>query len=264
MRIIPIIVLLLLLCGVGNCAYLKPPQPIPPHNPAPAFQQSTDTKHSGTEQFPLVVKIVPPEKSKNEASDDAKEKKDKAFNDKMLVIFTFGLVAVGVMQLIVFALQARRLRQTVEVTQKTADCMQQSERPYLFVKVEGMQHMRMTTQGISMFQYTMTFTNFGKTPAIIKEIQYGIAWSGDSSGETENTETIPHGGNIIATGEKHIAGFYEDISCPENAKIYCVGSIIYEDIFRISHHTKFCWRHDKIEGNTVWYASDDIRKNEYT
>lgn len=90
MRITLVIVVLLVLWRVGAFAESRPPQPIPPQKITTTLRQNTDTNHNGTNRSPLVLRILPPGKGKDEAANNANEKKDKTFNDKILVIFTFG------------------------------------------------------------------------------------------------------------------------------------------------------------------------------
>lgn len=87
------------------------------------LQHPTAPDQRGTEQMPLVVKPLPTPKTEEEAVQDARERDQKAALDRSLVKFTYYLVIIGgfqlavfIGQLIVFGLQARRLRQTVETS----------------------------------------------------------------------------------------------------------------------------------------------------
>jgi hypothetical protein len=104
----------------------KQKQPAAPQQP-PSYDQR------GTESMPLVVKPLSTPKTQEEAAQDATERKEKTSNDRNLVKFTFYLVFVtgilaiiGFFQLIVFGLQARRLRQTVEAAAQQSDAMERA------------------------------------------------------------------------------------------------------------------------------------------
>lgn len=78
-------------------------------------------QQQGTEDRPVVVKVLPTEKTKEEATADTEERKEKVENDRKLVDFngqlaagTFLLATVGVLQLLVFGYQAYKLKQTVD------------------------------------------------------------------------------------------------------------------------------------------------------
>jgi hypothetical protein len=77
----------------------------------------------GTVEAPIVVRILPTPKTADEIASDRKERENKSNADFWLIRLTGALAIVGAMQLIVFGLQARRLRQTVEMGAEQADDM---------------------------------------------------------------------------------------------------------------------------------------------
>ena len=95
--------------------------------------QPANPDQRGTEKLPLVIKQVPTPKTNVEAAEEAKDREEKAANDRKLVEFTGRLVLatavlaiIGFFQLIVFGLQARRLRQTVEAGAEQSRAMERS------------------------------------------------------------------------------------------------------------------------------------------
>lgn len=86
----------------------SPPQSVP-------AQKSTDaqTEQRGTDQFPLVVKTITPQKTEQEAAEDKTERDNKSAADWWMVRLTGLIAIIGVGQGIVFYIQARRLRQTI-------------------------------------------------------------------------------------------------------------------------------------------------------
>jgi hypothetical protein len=99
----------------------------PQHKPGAPQQPATDEER-GTEGHPDIVKILPPDKTAEERAQEEKDREDKASADWWLRVLTAALVIVGIMQFlaligqaIVFVIQARQLRRSVELTGKIAD-----------------------------------------------------------------------------------------------------------------------------------------------
>ena len=76
--------------------------------------QTPTTDQRGTQESPIVVKVVPSTKTPEEAAQDKTDRDQKAENDRNLVKLTFALALVAVFQLIVYAYQAKKLRETVK------------------------------------------------------------------------------------------------------------------------------------------------------
>lgn len=88
--------------------------------------ESPQTDHHGAEQSPSVVKESPPLNAQPEAAQSAPQTNEESSPEwrspeGVIAIFTVVLAVIAALQLIVFGLQARRLRQTV-------DAMKESER----------------------------------------------------------------------------------------------------------------------------------------
>src|SRR2546425_7951700 len=81
---------------------------------SPRTQQPTTTNQRGTEEAPLIVKEIPTAKTREESAQEAKDRQEKASNDRNLVIASYILAAIAAFQLFVFGYQAIQLRRTVE------------------------------------------------------------------------------------------------------------------------------------------------------
>jgi hypothetical protein len=129
-------------------------------------QQQTAYPQQGTLQSPFVVQLIPAPQNQEEADRDANERIQHAANDKRLTRFTGELVfatillgLVGILQLIVFGIQAIQLRRTVEATKKNAEVLIASERAWMdatFVRIS-------LPDGADRYQ--LKITNHGRTPA---------------------------------------------------------------------------------------------------
>lgn len=106
----------LLILVVAQNGYSSPPPPTPPEtSPIPPShpknsQGSATADPRSTEQTPRITKDV----KAPTIQEELKDHETKAPTDQWLMYFTGGLVGVGFLQLIVFGLQARRLRQTID------------------------------------------------------------------------------------------------------------------------------------------------------
>ncbi len=89
-------------------------------------QQPKDatTDQRGTQESPIVVKVLSTAKTPEEGEQESKDRKDKTANDTNLVKLTGVLAFVGFLQLLVFGYQAYKLRQTVKSAGEQAEAME--------------------------------------------------------------------------------------------------------------------------------------------
>jgi hypothetical protein len=150
-------------------------------------QQQFSPDNRGTEQTPLVVKTIPPEKSK----DDIQREKEKTELDRKTVQLTGNLVsytwllfiatailssATGGLALVAF-LQMRDARKAIAAAEASAKASEQHattaeraltevERPYIFAfDVSIIHDLEIGGRGIGY-----SVGNFGKTPATIENV----------------------------------------------------------------------------------------------
>lgn len=278
MRIALVVAILILLCGIGVCA--ESHKVIKPEVKPTTDQQMTENNHAGTEQSPIVVKIIPPKKDKIEADAAAKEKEEKKSIDDRLVFFTGCLAVIGLMQLAVFAWQARRLRQTVEATKEAADAANKSadvaekaltlvERPYVFAFSVSKFHISENLNPAITYEVA----NFGKTPAIIQsahaaleniESNLSAVLEVDrnhalvsapilSAGETRKgiEEEIPDNMvNFITTDR-----YTPDLKHGEDLFLRVI--IRYRGPFTEGHESSFCWRYNAHTNYFEPYGHED-------
>jgi hypothetical protein len=82
-------------------------------DPANASNDANDNQR-GTEKQPLIVRIAPSPKSPEEAASDQQDREEKTTSDWWIIKLTGILGIVGALQLVTFAVQAHRLKQTVD------------------------------------------------------------------------------------------------------------------------------------------------------
>jgi hypothetical protein len=91
--------------------------PQPSQNKPRSATDTTDAGQRGTENSPLIVKILPAPKTPEESANDLYDRNEKTSSDRWLIGLTGVLALVGGLQLITFGVQAHRLKQTVDAMQ---------------------------------------------------------------------------------------------------------------------------------------------------
>lgn len=120
----------LFLISVLFFSWLQRPMPSPTKTGQPQQEHSassdrpTASDQRGTQQSPLVVKTLPPAKTKEEADQDSADRQQKATNDGRIVTLTAILALITFGQLLVYAYQAKKLRETVKSAGDQADAME--------------------------------------------------------------------------------------------------------------------------------------------
>src|SRR5690242_4569432 len=111
------ILLIVLFCQVLQSQSATPTpatKPSQPKQPAASGHQQSPTHERGSEQSPVVVKVLPPVKTKEEIAKDQAKDVDQSSANWWMVRLTGAIVFVGCVQTIVFWVQARRLKQTID------------------------------------------------------------------------------------------------------------------------------------------------------
>jgi hypothetical protein len=105
---------------VAWAANSQPPEPgaaqasEPPQRVAAERANQPNPDQRGAEDRPLFVKPIIPPKSEKEAAQDQQDRQEKAAADRWMEILTAAIAVIGGIQAVVFGIQARRLKQTVE------------------------------------------------------------------------------------------------------------------------------------------------------
>ena len=85
----------------------------PPQQPATGAKDQPSGDKRGTEQSPIFIKILPAEKAQDEASNVKTPELDKSSADWWMVRVTAAIAVIGLIQTIVFGIQAYMLRSTI-------------------------------------------------------------------------------------------------------------------------------------------------------
>lgn len=227
----------------------------------------------GTEDIPLVIKVLPSKEAQGSAEDDRKEKAAKRKTDEDLATYTGELatytkilVGVGFVQAAIFVAQCVIFSRQ-ERTAKTI------ERAYVFAKVERRNPIVGNNEGTALSQPIAMFINHGKTPAIIINMTgepYVMATAPQEFVQTPDDDRRLPEGWVIAGGEKwfdrpintYLTNNQIASIIAGTTKLYCAGMIRYKDILGYERRTGYCWeylpRHDQFQ------FCKESRLNEYT
>jgi hypothetical protein len=205
MRIIPVIAILLLLCGVGVCAESKPPSPsaadsgAQPKDQPGNTQSKSDSNKPTPKNYPSIIEISKAPIIQVETTDKTEKRHDYSSSEWWLVYLTFALAFVTLGLAIYTAKlyratvglgseakstsdrQAAEMEKSLAIAKEAADAAQKSadvaektltlgERPYVFAF--NVSKFCISEDLIPAITYEVA--NFGKTPAIIERVQAAL------------------------------------------------------------------------------------------
>ena len=266
------LVVLFLLCGVGVFAESRQ---TPSENQNTAQNKESAKYHQQpdeiSEQRPLFIKIIPPPKSDKEAKTEESERAHKTNVELWTVGTSIATAIILVLQLFVFGRQARRLRETVEATEKAAEAgKKQTEvsikefvsthRPKVIVRsvtIEPPSHPALPIEEGKPLKIQGAVVNIGDTPTEIIESNITILVAGPTFyartpfGPAENNingvKLVPGGAYTFwATAEQiDFKNTPEIISLRRGEKvIYFFGFISYRDDIGNMRRTAFCRKYN--------------------
>jgi hypothetical protein len=239
--------------------------------------QPTVTDQRGTENSPLIVQIRPTAKTQAEAEQDARDRDQKAANDRNVLEINRNLVVIGFLQLAVFlgllfayGYQASKLRETMIATRAIA--AQQSEdtrrsigiaeqalvsvkRAFVFAK--GFQN-RLDIQNGNIENHIVfvTWENFGNTPA--NEVRTWIKWQSFPMNEDRDATFVAdnRGSSTVLGPRNSMQSGYAIIPLEamlqnwrHETEIWVWSRVEYRDIFNaeILHYHEQCARVEMID-----------------
>jgi hypothetical protein len=237
---------------------------------ATASEKPTSQDQRGTEQMPLVIKSIPPEKTPDQAKEDRNERDTKSTTERwltiytgLLALFTFCLIVVGSVQIFLFVWQLRLIRDSLTDTKHAADAANKSadaaERTVNTMKDTAERQLRAYVS-IHMVEIidvaagftpraNLVFKNFGQTPAYdligIGGMAMEVSWetlAPPSSDPIEITTTTLHSGATICQSivgrRKLIAGEREAL-IDGTKTLWVYGETRYKDTFNVERITEF-------------------------
>lgn len=269
------LIFLSLLASAATLAKSNDPIPSPPEirkpeQSKPGEPEAPAQKNQDRTAIPsLTIKEAPAQKAQKESAENAKEADSKTYTDWWMVWLTGILAFVAFLQLVVFGLQARRLRLTIETMEKIGEkqsadmqasiataqsaadaamkaariseiALDSAETPYLYPIVR--QFSKEDGDGSSPFSYA--FENFGRSPAIVREIYDG---SVVSRGLPAVIGFPPPQSNlgklyVVAAGKcSPWRNMKIQIVGDTNAAAWLIGQVRYSDVFGNQFLSGFCF-----------------------
>ena len=206
----------------------------------------------------------------------ARERAEEAELDHKLVDFngrvafyTWCLALIAALQFIALIVQAYFLWRNLRIARASADALPALERAYVFVKPKINLPLAMgwnagaelAARAISV---KYSFTNHGKTPAIVRAIDARVELSNNApNGTAAHPVALLDNEPIVDAKrstdpdevfiERTVSG--DEVKALKEGRIYLwfYGSILYEDISKKQHLTRFRWRY---EGAQQHFAPD--------
>jgi hypothetical protein len=144
----------------------------PPQAQSKSAKQQAAADKRGTDKSPIVVKVLPAPKTKNETDREAKEHDEKTTNEKLLVLFNGLLVAVVFLQWIWMIRQEIWMRKNVTVAENTAEAAKKSAdasllslRPWVSCEADIISDLKYSADGDAHIAIGFRLENHGQTPA---------------------------------------------------------------------------------------------------
>lgn len=224
----------------------------------------------GTEQLPLVVKVMPAVKSAEETAKENRDKQQKSEIDRKLVDFngdldnyTKLLAWVAGLQVLALFAQATFLGFTLKNTARAATAAKNSsdatialERPCLFVTRTHLGEAHVEADRTISHFCDYSIENYGRSPAVLIEQCVDLRFLPELPDEPTYIHVVPSR-RVIYHGEP-ADDFKVSLSQTEGRlsgdtghQLYLVGYFCYEDVFGATIRTGFCYRFDDITGRLI-------------
>jgi hypothetical protein len=238
----------------------------------------------GTDQQPLSVKVVPAEKTEADREDEQKHRDNEtrlSQSADQLARSTRGLYLVGIAQLVLVGalllfifLSFRNAKKVADAAKVNAEALIDAERARIFVMMEqdtadairaAAKHANSsekdgdTLDGSVGLYYGLK--NYGKTPAIIKEISQHLVVAPQLAKEREYSpkdplpieqllgpaEQTPRGTLVCSLDRKVTVGEAKEILTLRNA-LWFYGYVAYDDTFGFARELRYVFRYDGSTG----------------
>jgi hypothetical protein len=128
MRFRCVVIALALLAAFASDSWGQSQQPTPPPTQPTQANQASKPYERGTEQSPVIVKVLPTKESEDKAAADARHDDERTENDRRLAHFTellfwatCALSAIALFQLFVFGWQGIQLKRSVSAAKDATE-----------------------------------------------------------------------------------------------------------------------------------------------
>jgi hypothetical protein len=245
--------IIFLLWGTGICSEEPSPPPAKGQpgifDPKTSMQRDIKPKY----EYDITINAIPAlDKTEAGKTNNPAEHGDKKDNDgKLLTVeynrvtrYTFWLmIFTGCLAICNIALWFYT-KAAADAAKKSAEALPVIERAYIFIDacvLEDIEAYR--------FDFSVVFSNFGKTPAILIKARGACIWGELPPGKFPEIDLpFPDGGVVVKpSGSDSIKistyippDIFGKIA-REELRAFCYGIIEYCDIWKNWHETGFCW-----------------------
>lgn len=230
-------------------------------------QQKTDANSYGTENRPLVVKILNPEATRQQPSAPTQQKQSSSFfQNWLLVVFNGILAAFTILLWYSTHKMWKATRDTAKAARDSADALYATERAYVHAVARYIGSL--IQDSACLVETELTVTKYGKTPAILNAIK--MRWDFEPRiPEGKETDVFPH---RFSSGILDKDPFTHKERFPLKAQDWCdieasrkrlffLVRIEYEDVFGKSDTKDFWWEYRPYD--LVWSTYKDEKDTSY-
>src|SRR5258706_2667824 len=276
MKLRYLVTALALLAAGASDSWGQSQQPTPPPTQPAQTNQTSKPYERGTEQSPVIVKVLPTKEGEEKAGADASHEDEKTENDRRLARFTellfwatCALSVIALFQLIVFGWQGIQLKRAVSAAKEATELGNKefisTHRPRITVYSlafagsmtdanpvpisfryvnSGDSDAKVTGIGSHIFRLTQTMLP-GEIQFKHEEITPPIDFPSGMHGVKLTLATI-RPATVIAAGGR-----------PDTQKIVCVGYVLYRDGNGTRRQTGFCRQFDLAAGRWIKMQDDE-------
>jgi hypothetical protein len=246
----------------------------------------------GTKAQPIIVDVVKTAPDENERKVERDERDKKSSNDwylnfftALLALFTFLLVATAIAQIVIFVRQLRLIRDSIGPAEKAANsaaaaaeaaklnaqAVITAERARIYIQVGGAELIGNIKHSINyapantpeqlqapinaIVGVAYAVKNYGRTPAIIKEISHQLIIAEtlpDPPRETTPVNPFPISHFLARETESEITCNFESVFTVKDARdvfasfktIWLYGYVSYDDTFGWGREFDYVWHYN--------------------
>jgi hypothetical protein len=282
MKLRHIALALTLLLAFASDSWGQSKQQTPPA-PAPSAQPNQTSKpyERGSEQLPVIVKILPTKENEEKAAADAHREDEKTANDARLARFTEllfwatgALCIIALFQLVVFSWQGYQLRETVKATKEAASVANKefisTHRPRIVlhsIKFGSAEDMD------DPVPIEFRYVNIGDTKGHVTEIGTRLIYTKKDMVESDLDFKVD---KIIPPMEIESGAFGFRLTAEKNdfgldaamhvradpVKLFCIAYIVYRDDMETIRQMGFCRQYNP-ETHRWIYVNDSEYEYSY-
>jgi hypothetical protein len=226
----------------------------PSSSPKPAANNK-----QGTKEIPLVVEILPAKKTNEDAATETQEREEKATNERVARGGIYANIVLSFLLVMANGALFLYTRKAANAAKKSAEV---AERGLLELESARIQINLPPTQPALMWgshagpAVDYNLTNHGRTPATIVDARVkmivfvGDQWPDRGTAEEftvhDTTRNLLPGGSTegfhASLGRELTDAEEQGLRVDKGHRVYFVGRIKYDDIFRRRHTRWFCYK----------------------